>query len=84
MACQHCRKIRTAILHGKMAEATGLTVAALRQKIGWKTPPEDQPVLDGMTKAELLTVADAEGADAKTSDTKADIADAIEANRSAE
>lgn len=42
MACQNCRKIREAILHGKMAEAAGLTVEALREKIGFKA---DEPVL---------------------------------------
>lgn len=34
MACKNCAKIRSAILHGKMAEAAGLTVTALREKIG--------------------------------------------------
>lgn len=36
MACVNCSKIRAAILHGKMAEAAGLTVDALREKIGFK------------------------------------------------
>lgn len=40
MACQNCAKIRSAILHGKMAEAAGLTVAALRERLGLH---EDQP-----------------------------------------
>lgn len=35
MACQNCARIRSAILHGKMAEAAGLTVTALREKIGF-------------------------------------------------
>lgn len=39
MACQNCAKIRSAILHGKMAEAAGLTVDALREKIGIKAEP---------------------------------------------
>lgn len=34
MACVNCDKIRSAILHGKMAEAAGLTVEALREKFG--------------------------------------------------
>lgn len=41
MACKNCSKIRSAILHGKMAEAAGLTVTALREKIGIKA---DEPV----------------------------------------
>ena len=40
MACVNCQKIRTAILHGKMAEAAGLTVEVLREKIGFKEPVE--------------------------------------------
>jgi hypothetical protein len=36
MACTNCAKIRSAILHGKMAEAAGLTVEALREKVGLK------------------------------------------------
>lgn len=38
MACKHCAEIRTAILHGRMAEAAGLTVEKLRERIGWKSP----------------------------------------------
>lgn len=34
MACVNCGKIRSAILHGKMAEAAGLTVEVLRDKLG--------------------------------------------------
>lgn len=40
MACAHCKKIRDAILHGRMAEAAGISVEALREKIGWKSPDE--------------------------------------------
>lgn len=40
MACKNCAKIRSAILHGKMAEAAGLTVTALREKLGLS---ESQP-----------------------------------------
>ncbi|AJA07458.1 Putative secreted protein [Sphingopyxis fribergensis] len=39
MACVNCNKIRAAILHGKMAEAAGLTVDALREKLGLKADP---------------------------------------------
>lgn len=42
MACKNCAKIRSAILHGKMAEAAGLTVTALREKIGIKA---EEPVV---------------------------------------
>lgn len=34
MACVNCKKIRSAILHGRMAEAAGMTVEALREKVG--------------------------------------------------
>ena len=34
MPCVNCAKIRAAILHGKMAEAAGLSVQALREKFG--------------------------------------------------
>lgn len=44
MACVNCKKIRDAVLHGKMAEAAGLTVGALREKIGFKTIYEDVTV----------------------------------------
>lgn len=44
MACRNCGKIRSAILHGKMAEAAGLTVDVLREKIGLK-PGGDVPML---------------------------------------
>ncbi len=37
MACVNCAKIRAAILHGKMAEAAGLSVQALREKFGLVT-----------------------------------------------
>lgn len=37
MACVNCAKIRAAILHGKMAEAAGLSVQALREKFGIET-----------------------------------------------
>lgn len=41
MACVNCRKIRSAILHGKMAEAAGLTVEALRAKFSIADPHEE-------------------------------------------
>lgn len=38
MACKECeerrRKLRDAIMHGKMAEAMGLTVGGLREMMG--------------------------------------------------
>lgn len=34
MPCVNCAKIRAAILHGKMAEAAGLSVQALRERFG--------------------------------------------------
>ena len=47
MACKTCAELRAAILHGKMAEAAGITVAALRAKMGWPgadAEPELTPV----------------------------------------
>lgn len=41
MACQNCKKIRDALLHGKMAEAAGLTVDKLRETFGIKVVHED-------------------------------------------
>lgn len=41
MACVNCKKIRSLVLHGKMAEAAGLTIETLREKIGFKYPTED-------------------------------------------
>lgn len=41
MACVNCAKIRAAILHGKMAEAAGLSAQALREKFGL-TPQSTQ------------------------------------------
>lgn len=84
MACQNCHKIRAAILHGRMAEAAGLTVDALREKIGWAAPvavPTDPETLDGKTKAELLEIAAAEGVAVDESATKAVIIEAITAHR---
>lgn len=46
MACKTCTELRAAILHGKMAEAAGITVAALRAKMGWPgvdVEPEQVP-----------------------------------------
>ncbi|MEY4056177.1 MAG: hypothetical protein RL519_1512 [Pseudomonadota bacterium] len=34
MACINCHRIRSAILHGKMAEALNVSVEMLREKIG--------------------------------------------------
>lgn len=40
MACVNCKKIRSLVLHGKMAEAAGLTVETLREKFGIAEPVE--------------------------------------------
>ncbi len=44
MACVNCKKIRDAILHGKMAEAAGLTIDTLREKVGFKPQPVESTV----------------------------------------
>lgn len=87
MACVNCGKIRSAILHGKMAEAAGLTVEVFRDKIGL-TPKGDPrvdvatlPSLSGKTKAELLAIAEAEGVTVEDGASNADIVKAIEAHR---
>lgn len=38
MPCQNCDKIRSAILHGKMAEAVGLSVKAFKEKVLGQEP----------------------------------------------
>lgn len=87
MPCINCGKIRTAILHGKMAEAVGLTVTTLREKIGLSAvgevlvDPDTLPSLSGKTKAELLAIAAHEGVDVEEGATNADIIAAIEAKR---
>lgn len=44
MACKNCQTIRDLILHGKMADAMGLTVETLREKIGFKVIEPDSTV----------------------------------------
>lgn len=44
MACKNCQTIRDLILHGKMADAMGLTVDTLREKIGFKVVEADSTV----------------------------------------
>lgn len=44
MACKNCQTIRDLILHGKMADAMGLTVDTLREKIGFKVVEPDSTV----------------------------------------
>lgn len=39
MACINCDKIRSAILHGRMAEAAGLTLDVFREKMGLVEAP---------------------------------------------
>lgn len=65
MACVNCNKIRTAILHGKMAEAAGLTVEALREKfrIGGA---EDQPEAEAAPVEVAKEEAPAKSAKAST------------------
>ena len=55
MACVNCAKIRTALLHGKMADAMGLTVEALREKIGWTAPGQAKPMVVGEAGPEIIT-----------------------------
>lgn len=46
MACINCDKIRSAILHGRMAEAAGLTLNVFREKMGLSdtpAPDDDAP-----------------------------------------
>lgn len=56
MACKNCeerrKRLRDAIMHGKMAEAVGETVAGLREMIGLGAAPEE-PALIGDASAEL-------------------------------
>lgn len=42
MACKNCERIRSAILHGKMAAAASLTLAAFRDKFIPKAEPEPE------------------------------------------
>lgn len=87
MACVNCHKIRSAILHGKMAEAAGLTVETLREKFGLSAQGEplldaaELPTLSGKNKSELLAIADEEGATIEEGATNAEIIAAIEAHR---
>jgi len=62
MACKHCQEIRDAILHGRMAEAAGLTVEKLRESIGWKSPEMDDSAIGGAVEAgELALVGETTG-----------------------
>lgn len=87
MACINCDKIRTAILHGKMADALGLTVDMFREKMG--LPVEGEPLIDattlpslsGKNKAELLEIAADEHVDVEEGATNPEIIAAIEAKR---
>lgn len=47
MACVNCAKIRSAILHGKMAEAAGLSVAVFRERFGLFPAENSEPQGDG-------------------------------------
>ena len=55
MACINCGKIRSAILHGKMAEAAGLSVKVLREKIG--LDPKTADVVEATEVSEKPTKA---------------------------
>ncbi len=73
MACKDCaerrKRIRDAVLHGKMAEAAGLTVGGLREMIGFKTDDEKATFsLDGaITTEDVRDIVATEGAGAKGS-----------------
>lgn len=57
MACVNCKKIRSLILHGKMAAAAGLTVETLREKAGVKEPVES--TVEGL-RTTIVVDADAD------------------------
>lgn len=91
MICEKCearrKKLRAAILHGKMAEAIGQTVAGFREMVGLSVQGEPiidasaLPSLSGKTKAELIAIAADEGAEVEDGATNAEIVAAIEARR---
>jgi len=97
MACQNCKKIRDAVLHGRMAEALDITVEGLRVMIGidagadHRTEVNEPGVLDQSIPdltAHLETVTDAETLDALLSaeiagKSRAGAIAAIEARRDA-
>lgn len=64
MACKNCLKIRSAILHGKMAEAAGLTVEVLREKFNIANP------LESTDEGLRTTIAIDAGADHRKDATK--------------
>lgn len=91
MGCIDCaerrKRLRDAILHGRMAEALDTTVEGLRVMIGIdagadhrRVEPE-QPSLSGKTKAELLAIAAAEDVVTEDGATNAEIIDAIATKR---
>lgn len=67
MACKECaerrKKIRDAVLHGKMAEAVGQTVTGLREMIGFKA---DEPK-EAISLAGAITTEDVQEAVSSTS-----------------
>lgn len=87
MTCLNCEKIRSAILHGRMAEAAGLTLDVFLQKIGLTAlgevpvDPATLPPLSSKTKAELLAIAADEDVEVEDGATNAEIIAAIERHR---
>jgi hypothetical protein len=94
MACKDCaerrKNLRDAILHGRMAEAMDMTVDGLRVMMridagaDHRKPPVVTPALpslSGKTKAELLDIADDEGADVEDGATNPEIIEAIDSKR---
>lgn len=57
MGCVNCKKIRDAVLHGKMAEAAGLTVEVLREKMGFAAAP-DEPETDRVVLGKVAVVGE--------------------------
>lgn len=90
MACVDCaerrKKLRDALLHGRMAEAMETTVEGLRVMIGIDPGADHRkalPSLSGKTKAELVEIAASEGAPLEDGATNPEIVAAIEAKREA-
>jgi hypothetical protein len=59
MKCINCDKIRTAILHGKMAEAAGLALDVFREKMGLTS--DGEPMVVGKAGPEVFQPDDGKG-----------------------